>query len=160
MKRYPPEPTARQGEAAAQVHHELSPAGRARHAERRAAPGAEVAGGPEERLAALCYLGVIFFSFLPALVIYLAQGRRSRYLRQHAARAVNLAVALLLFGLSAVIMGALLALDSIPVSLMVVLPLATALWILALGHLIRAAVATERGQPYQLPDWLCVRVLK
>ncbi|HEY2441983.1 MAG TPA: DUF4870 domain-containing protein [Streptosporangiaceae bacterium] len=145
------------------VHHEPGPAGfdqAAGQPARPAGPAPVIAGDSEGVLAAFCYLGVIFFSFLPALAVYLTRGRTSSYLRFHAARAANLAITLLLFNICALIVGGLLALDTVEVGLIIVVPLASALWVVVLGYLIRAALAAERGQQYDLPEWLCARVLK
>lgn len=150
------------------THHEPAPPGQLRR-------DGEMAGGaaagqtqrpqsPGDRsqqlLAALGYLGTVFFSFLPALVIYLVKRGTAPYLRYHAAQAVNLAVTVLLFDLCAFIVGAMLALDALTVSLSVTLPLATVLWLASVGYGVRAALATARGEPYDLPRWLCAGVLK
>jgi uncharacterized Tic20 family protein len=121
---------------------------------------AQAASTAQQLLAALGYLGVIFFAFLPALVIYLGKGRSAPYLRYHAARAVNVSVTVLLFDVCALIVGAMLALDSVTVSLSIVVPLTTLLWLVALGYLLRAAFATARGERYDLPRWLCPDLLK
>ena len=60
----------------------------------------------------------------------------------------------------AFIVGAMLALDAVSVSLSIVIPLATLLWLVALGYLLRAAFATARGERYELPRWLCLDLLR
>jgi hypothetical protein len=126
----------------------------------RAAAPQPPGDGAAELLAALGYLGTVFFSFLPALIIYLVKRGTAPYLRYHAAQAVNLAVTVLLFDLCAFIVGAMLALDNLAVSLSVALPLATVVWLVSVGFCARAALATARGVPYDLPRWLCAGVLK
>jgi uncharacterized Tic20 family protein len=160
MKRYPPEVRAQHGQPVAHTHHESGAAVRPAPGERPAPAPAAGRHEPEELLAVLSYLGVIFFSFVPALVIYLAKGRSSGYLRYHAARAVNVSVAVILFDLSAAIAGAVLSLDTARVALTVIVPLATVLWLTIVVFLVRAAVAAARGVQYELPGWLSVRVLK
>ena len=123
-------------------------------------PPADAAEPAEQLLAALGYLGTVFFSFLPALIIYLVKRGTTPYLRHHAAQAVNLAVTVLLFDLCAFIVGAMLALDSLAVALSVALPLATAVWLVSVGFCVRAALATARGEAYELPRWLCAGVLR
>jgi uncharacterized protein len=125
------------------------------------------AGGPlrpgsaaEEMLATLGYLGVIFFAFVPALVIYLSKGRSAPFVRYHSAQAVNVSVAVLLFDVCAVLVGGMLALDAVAVSLSVVVPLLTLLWLVVLAHIVRVALATARGEPYDLPRWLRVDLLR
>lgn len=160
MKRYPPEAPARRDQPVAHTHHEVDRAGRPVAAEPLAGPPAATRSGSEELLAAAGYLGVIFFLFVPPLVIYLARRRSSDYLRYHAARAVNVAVTIILFDLSAAIVGAVLSLDAVPVGLAVAVPVATAVWLVVVVFLVRAALAAARGEPYELPDWLCVRALR
>lgn len=145
------------GQPVAHTHHEPGPA--AHHAPLPAiAPAAEE--NSEEVLAMAGYLGAIFFSFLPALAIYLSRGRSSDYVRYHAATAANLSVTMIVFDVSALIVGLMLALDTVAVALAVVLPIITALWLVTLAFLVRAAVAAGRGQAYQPPDWLCLAMLK
>ena len=52
-----------------------------------------------------------------------------------------------------------LALDAVGVALIVVTPLAAALWLVALRFGIRAAVAAGRGDRYRIPSWLCATIL-
>jgi uncharacterized Tic20 family protein len=120
---------------------------------------APAASTTQQILAALGYLGVIFFAFLPALAIYLGKGRSAPYLRYHSARAVNVSVTVLLFDVCAFIIGAMLALDAVSVSLSIVIPLVTVLWLVVLFYLLRAAFATARGERYDLPRWLCLELL-
>jgi uncharacterized protein DUF4870 len=69
--------------------------------------------GPDgARWAMLAYLTVPFFGFLVPLAIYLMSRRRSQWLRAHAAQAVNVWLTEILYGLSALIIGAVLTLDS------------------------------------------------
>jgi hypothetical protein len=161
MERHPGGPS----QPATHTHHEPAAPGQAAGPATGPAEGAAdlprpPGDGPAELLAALGYLGTVFFSFLPALIIYLVKRGTSPYLRHHAAQAVNLAVTVLLFDLCAFIIGAMLALDSLVVSLSVALPLATALWLASVGFGVRAALATSRGEPGDLPRWLCAGLLR
>jgi uncharacterized Tic20 family protein len=138
-----------------QAHHEYAPAGGGPDG----APGPGQPAGHDELWAMLGYLGVIFLGFLAPLAIYLAK-RRSRYVRYHAAQSLNLSVTGTLFNLSALILGGILALDKVTVALVIVLPLAAALWLTTLAYLIRAAIAANRGEHLDLPGWLCVPMIK
>jgi uncharacterized Tic20 family protein len=109
----------------------------------------------------LGYLSVPLFGFLLPLAVYLASLlRRSRWLRAHAAQAVNLWLTVTLYELSAAIIAAMLVLDSPAVALAVVVPLVAALWLTALALLVRAAAAARRGQTYTFPRWLCARMVR
>ena len=117
---------------------------------------ADAPGG--RRAAVLGYLTVPVF--LVPVAIYLTTLRGSGWARRHAAQAVNVWFTGLLYDLSAVIMGAMLALDSPPVALMVVAPLVAARWLVTLAYLARAARAAGRGADYAFPAWLCMRMAR
>jgi hypothetical protein len=120
----------------------------------------DAAGPPDVGWAMLGYLTVPFFGFLLPLAVYLASLRRSRWLRVHAAQAVNVWLTVTLYELSAVIIGAMLVLDSPRVALTVVVPLVAALWLTALAFLVRAAAAARRGRAYTFPRWLCAPLVR
>jgi uncharacterized protein len=137
----------------------------------RPAPGTEsqpqaTAGRPgpaepgDERLATLSYLGVPFLGPLVPLAVYLLKGRSSAYARSHSAQALNLSITALLYGVCALILGTMLALDSIVVALIVVVPLAVALWLTTLGYVIVAGSAANRGDYYPVPSWLCATIVR
>jgi len=132
----------------------------ARGAAPRVPPGPGRAGPPDVGWAMLGYLTVPFSGFLVPLAVYLTSLRRSRWLRAHSAQAVNLWLTVLLYELSAAIIGAMLVLDSPAVALAVVVPLVAALWLTALAFLVRAAVAARRGETYTFPRWLCTPMVR
>ena len=126
-----------------------------------APPGpARAAVTPGARWAMLGYLTVPISGFLVPLAIYLTSLRRSRWLRAHAAQAVNVWLTVLLYELSAAIIGATLVLDSPRVALTVVAPLVAALWLTTLAFLVRAAAAAYRGHAYTFPRWLCTPLVR
>jgi uncharacterized Tic20 family protein len=115
--------------------------------------------GPGGRLAMLCYLGLPFIGFLAPLACYLAS-RRAPAVRWHAVQALNLWITVLLYTVCALIIGAMLALDALAVALIIVTPMAVALWLAALRCLIRAAVAAGRDDRYRIPAWICATVFR
>jgi uncharacterized Tic20 family protein len=125
------------------------------------APGAEArppAPAPEDRgevrWAMLAYLAVPFTLFLVPLAIYLASLGRHRFARAHAAVALSLSLATVLYTVSIVIVGGVLALDTAAVGTLAAVPLLVLLWAGVLVVVIRAATAASRGEQYQLPRWL------
>jgi len=114
----------------------------------------------DERLSMLSYLGVPFLGFLVPLAIYLVKWRNSRFVRRQAAQALNLAVTVLLYTFSLLILTGVLALDSINVALVIAVPLAAVLWIATLVYVIRAAAAASRGDYYQIPGWICATMVR
>ena len=106
------------------------------------------------------YLGAIFLGPVIPLAIYVIRRNRSPFMRFHAARALNLSLTWLLYGLCCVIIGGLLVLDSLTVALVVVLPVAFLLWLVMLTYLIRGVGAAHRGEQYAVPGWICAQIAK
>jgi uncharacterized Tic20 family protein len=110
----------------------------------------------EVRLAEFSYLGVAIAGFLPPLAVYLMNRGRSAFARQHAAEALRVAFAAVLYGFCAVIVATMLALDSVTVAVIVVSMLASAMWLVMVAFLLRAVRAARRGRRYEFPSWLRV----
>jgi uncharacterized Tic20 family protein len=105
------------------------------------------------------YLGAIVLGPVIPLALYAARSRRSPFLRYHAATAVNLSLTALLYGLCCLILGGLLALDSITVALVVALPAGLVIWVSMLRYLIRGAISANRGERCEVPDWICAHIV-
>jgi uncharacterized protein len=114
----------------------------------------------DERLATLGYLGVPFLGPLVPLAVYLLKKRASAYVHSHSAQALNFSVTALLYAVCILILGTMLALDNIVVALIVVAPLAVALWLITLGYVIVAGSAANRGDYYPVPAWLCATIVR
>jgi uncharacterized Tic20 family protein len=118
-------------------------------------------GGDDDQLwAMMAYLGMIFFAFLPPLAVYLFRRRESRYVRFHAAQALNLWITACLYTISFLIIGGILALDTIATGLSVGIPLIAGTGIVMLLFAVKAALAAGRGAQYQLPGWICVQLVR
>jgi len=116
------------------------------------------AGRAAGRRAAIGYLTVPLL--LVPLAIYLSTLRGPRWARGHAAQALDVWLTGIMYDLAAVIMAAMLALDSPRVALIVFAPLVSARWAVTLTYLARAARAAGRGAPYAFPSWLCIRIVR
>jgi uncharacterized Tic20 family protein len=116
-------------------------------------------GGSDTRPATFGYLGAIFLGPVIPLAVYVLRSRRSTFTRYHAATAVNLSLTVTLYGLCCLILGGLLLLDSTTVALIVVLPVGLAIWASALWYLIRGAIAANRGERSEAPDWICAHIV-
>jgi uncharacterized Tic20 family protein len=108
----------------------------------------------EARRAMLAYLGVPFTLCLVPLAVYLTSLRDRRFARAHAAKALTLSLATILYTFSIVIVGGVLTLDSTAVGTVVGAVLLAVLWAGVLTVVIRAAAAAGRGEMYRLPRWL------
>ena len=136
----------------------------------RPGPGPQVAGSEpgsprvpvpeaEVKSATFGYLGAIFLGPIIPLVIYLLRGRKSAFMRFHATTAVNLSLTATLYGISCLILGGLLLLDSITVALVIGLTLGFALWLTMLKYLIRGVIAANRVEEFEVPSWICARIV-
>jgi uncharacterized Tic20 family protein len=108
------------------------------------------------RRAALSYLGIPVLLFIVPLAVLAASWRRAPFARAHAAHALNISLACLLYGVCALIVGAMLALDSLQVALAVAVALLAAVWLVTLVVTVRAARAASHGQWAEIPRWLQV----
>jgi uncharacterized protein len=126
-------------------------------------PGAAVEPAPaepgDERLAVLGYLSVPFLGPLLPLAIYLLRKRSSGFVRSHSAQALNLSFTALLYTVCALILFAMLALDTITIALVIAVPLAVALWLATLAYVIVAASRANDGGYYPIPSWLCASIV-
>jgi uncharacterized Tic20 family protein len=122
--------------------------------------GAVRPGDRHGRRAVLCYLSVPFLGFLLPLAVYLSTPRTSAFARRHAAQALNLSITVFLYNICALILSGLLALDTVTVAVLIMVPLLAALWIVTLVYLVLAGTAASRGGYRQIPGWLCATLLR
>ena len=114
----------------------------------------------DARLAMLGYLTVPLFGFVVPLAVYVRHLRGPAWTRAHAAQALNVWITAMLYDISALIMGAVLALDSPQIALIVFGPLVAGVWLATLRLLVRAATAASEGREYTFPGWLCSRIVR
>ena len=120
---------------------------------------AEVARDADVTWAMLGYLGAIFLGPLIPLLSFWLRRTKSPFMRYHGARALNLSLTVLLYVVCCVILGGMLALDSVALALAVALPLIFLLWLIMLKYVIRGVTAAQHGEPYQVPAWICATVV-
>ena len=99
---------------------------------------------------ALVAFFVLGLSLLGPLIVYLIYANRSAYVRQHAVEALNFNITMLIIWIGLAVAGVILIFTIIGILLLIVLvPLAIALWIYWLVITIVAAIEANRGQPYR-----------
>jgi uncharacterized Tic20 family protein len=116
--------------------------------------------GHDQLWAVLSYVAAIVLWLVAPLAVYLTRGRRSEYVRRHAAQAFSFTMTVTLFAVSGLIIMGLLALDSTRDALYIMGPVLAVFGLVALRYLVRAAAAAGRGEFYQLPAWLCIPTLR
>ena len=91
--------------------------------------------------------------------LYASADYRRHLAQVHAARALNISVTAALYLVCCAILGGMLALDTVAVALAVSLTLVFVLWLIMLRHLVRGVVAANRGEPFEVPSWLCATIV-
>ena len=118
-------------------------------------------GGSDDRTwALLSYVLALVASIIAPLVIYLVKMNESRYVRFHAAQALNLGITAIIESIAIFIVGILLAviLHGFGILLMVLAFLA--LGIAHLVYLIMGAVKSNQGQLFRIPTIICFRMVR
>jgi uncharacterized Tic20 family protein len=106
----------------------------------------------------LAYLGMLIGGFVPALVVYLLKKDQSRFLKFHGAQGLNLTITV--FGgaiVSWILLGILSAFSSF-FSILFILPLA--IYVAGLIFAIKAAMAANQGESYQIPNFIAFPIFK
>jgi uncharacterized Tic20 family protein len=108
----------------------------------------------------LAYLLALIAAVIAPLVIYLVKRDESGYVRYHSAQALNLGLTGLIYGFGGAIIGFLLAIVTLGLALLVVIPLFLAYAIAHLVFLILAAIAANRGELYEIPAVICLPMVR
>ena len=116
-------------------------------------------GEGDIRSATFGYLGAIVLGPVIPLVVYAVRSRRSSFMRYHAATAVNLSLTATLYGLCCLILGGLLALDSVTVALVVAILVGLVIWASMLRYLILGVISANRGERREMPAWICAHIV-
>ncbi|NHC45058.1 DUF4870 domain-containing protein [Motilibacter aurantiacus] len=101
------------------------------------------------------FIGVVIgFSFIGPLVVLLVQGNKSPFVRRHAVEALNLHIALTILA----VVGVVLAVVTLGLGLILVIPLFIAMGIYALVVMILGAIKANNGEDYRYPlNWRLVK---
>jgi uncharacterized Tic20 family protein len=109
-------------------------------------------GASDDQLwALLAYLLAFVASIVAPLVIYLVKMNESRYVRYHAAQALNMGITLVIYSFVFTVVGIVLTIFTHGIALIVLVPLFIAVAIAHLVYLILAAVGANRGEVYRVP---------
>lgn len=100
-------------------------------------------------LAAILASGIM--GFVVPLVVLLIKGDSSPFVRRHAVQSLNFQITMLGIGVIGTVAGVLLAVFTLGLGLIVVLPAALAYVVFAFVVMVKASIAASRGEEYSYP---------
>jgi len=118
-------------------------------------------GASDDRTwALLSYVLALVASIIAPLVIYLVKMNESRFVRFHAAQALNMGITAIIESVGIFIVGILLAVILHAFGFLLMLLAFLALGIAHLVYLILGAVRSNQGQLFRVPTIICFRMVK
>jgi uncharacterized Tic20 family protein len=91
--------------------------------------------------------GIVAMAFLGPLIILLVQGGKSPFVRRHAVESLNFQITLLI----ALAVGIVLSVVTLGLGLIVVIPAALVIGVVALVFMVMASIAANNGEDYRYP---------
>ena len=110
--------------------------------------------------ALLSYVLAFVASVIAPLVIYLVKMNESRFVRFHAAQALNMGITAFIESIGIFIVGILLAVITHGFGILLMLLAFVALGIAHLVYLILGAVRSNQGQLFRVPTIICFRMVR
>jgi hypothetical protein len=114
----------------------------------------------DQTWAMLSYILALVASIIAPLVIYLVKMNQSRYVRFHAAQALNMGITAIIESIAIVIVGIFLAIATHGFGILLIVLAFLALGIAHLVYLILAAVRAYQGQQFRVPTIICFRMVR
>ena len=109
--------------------------------------------------ALLSYLLTFVAGILAPLIVYLVKMNESRYVRYHAAQALNMSITWVIYTFCAFFLGLIVAVATKGWGLVLVIPVFIAYAVANLVYLILAAIAANRGEYYQVPTTISLPIV-
>jgi uncharacterized Tic20 family protein len=110
--------------------------------------------------ALLSYVLALVASIIAPLVIYLVKMNESRFVRFHAAQALNMGITAIIESVAIFIVGIILAVILHGFGFLLMLLAFLALGIAHLVYLIMGAVKSNQGQLFRVPTIICFRMVR
>lgn len=95
--------------------------------------------------------GFVAMAFLGPLVVLLAKGNESPWVRRNAVESLNFQLSMLIYGVVGTILGVVLAVATLGVGILLIIPVALAFSAFWLIMTIIGAVRTGNGEDYRYP---------
>jgi uncharacterized protein len=93
----------------------------------------------------------VALAFLGPLVVLLAKGNESPWIRRNAVESLNFQLSMLIYGIAGTIIGIVLIVATLGIGILLILPLALAFSAFWLIITIIAAMKTSNGEDYRYP---------
>ena len=128
-------------------------------------PGSPQGYGPrgasdDQMWALLAYLLALVAAIIAPLVIYLVKMNESRYVRFHAAQALNLSITGMIYAVALVIIAIPLAIVTHGIGFILIVLGFIALGVAHLVYIIMGAIRANQGQLFRIPAFLCFPMVK
>ncbi len=114
----------------------------------------------DQTWAMLSYVLAFVASIIAPLVIYLVKMNESRYVRFHAAQALNMGITAVIESIAIVVVGILIAIATHGIGILLIFLAFLALGIAHLVYLILGAMRSYQGQPFRVPTIICFRMVR
>jgi uncharacterized protein len=114
----------------------------------------------DQTWAMLSYVLAFVASIIAPLVIYLVKMNESRYVRFHAAQALNMGITALIESIAIFVVGILIAAVTHGFGILLLALAFLALWIAHLVYLILGAIRSYQGQLFRVPTIICFRMVR
>jgi hypothetical protein len=112
--------------------------------------------GDDHLWAMLSYLLTFVGGILAPIIIYAVKLNESRYVRFHAAQSLNMAITALIYTFGGFLVALVLGLLTHGLALFLIIPAFVAYLVAHLVYLILAAVASNRGEYYEVPTLIAL----
>jgi uncharacterized Tic20 family protein len=114
----------------------------------------------ERHWAAIACLSTIFLGPFGPLIVWMAEGRRSRFVRWYLVQALNLTLTFLIYAVCVLIATGLLTLASTALALALMAIVFALGWAFLVVHMIRCAGSASNGEFRELPHWACATIVR
>lgn len=139
----------------------IPPAGQPGYGQQDSPQGHSPGGASDDQTwAMLSYILALVASVIAPLVIYLVKMNQSRYVRFHAAQALNMGITAFIESIAILIVGIILAIATHGFGILLMVLAFLALGIAHLVYLILGAVRSYQGQPFRVPTIICFRMVR
>ena len=140
---------------------DIPPPGQPGYSQQDSAQGHGPRGASDDQTwAMISYILALVASVIAPLVIYLVKMNESRYVRFHAAQALNMGITAFIESIAIFIVAIPVAVATHGFGVLLMVLAFLALGIAHLVYLILGAVRAYQGQPFRVPTIICFRMVR